>query len=63
MTRRIDYAEEIRITMALIDSDEADDIVSETARRLSGGSDASAEHHRIKLWRVWEDRFEIMGPY
>lgn len=62
MTRRIDYAEEIRITMALIDSDEADDIVSETARRLSGGSDALAEHHRVKLWRVWEDRFEIVGP-
>ena len=57
MTRRIDYAEEIRRTMANAGYDSADLAIDATAVRLSGESDGAAEHHRVQLRRVWDQQF------
>ena len=54
---RIDYAEAIRVTMALMDEYQDRDAILETvARDLSGGSDDEAEYHRVQLRKVWSDR-------
>ena len=57
MARRIDYAEAIRVTMALMDEyKDRDAILASVARDLSGGSDDEAEYHMQHLRRVWSDR-------
>ena len=64
MAHRIDYAEEIRVTMALMDEYQDRDAILETvARYLSGGSDDAAEHHRVQLREVWGDRLEAVEPF
>ena len=55
MAHRIDYAEAIRVTMALMDEYQDRDAILETAARdLSGGSDDEAEYHRVQLRKVWD---------
>ena len=55
MARHIDYAEAIRITMALMDEYHDRDAILETvARDLSGGSDDEADYHRVQLRKVWD---------
>ena len=57
MARRIDYAEAIRVTMALMDEyQDRDAILEAVARDLSGGCDDEAEYHRVQLRKVWDDR-------
>lgn len=57
MTHRIDYAEAIRVTMALMDEYQDRDAILETvARDLSGGNDDEAEYHRVQLRKVWNER-------
>ena len=57
MGRLIDYAEEIRVTMALMDEyQDRDAILEAVARDLSGGSDDEAEYHRVQLRKVWNER-------
>ena len=53
---RIDYAEAIRVTMALMDEyQDRDAILEAVARDLSGGSDDEAEYHRVQLRKVWDN--------
>ena len=57
MGRHIDYAEEIRVTMALMDEyQDRDAILEAVARDLSGGCDDEAEHHMQQLRQVWDDQ-------
>ena len=57
MAHRIDYAEAIRVTMALMDEYQDRDAILETvARDLSGGSDDEAEYHMQQLRQVWDAR-------
>ena len=57
MTHRIDYAEAIRVTMALMDEyQDRDAILASVARDLSGGSDDEAEYHMQRLRQVWDAR-------
>ena len=53
----IDYAEEIRVTMALMDEyQDRDAILEAVARDLSGGSDDEAEQHMQQHRQVWDDQ-------